>query len=185
MDNLQQYFKSHEDSISKSDENLLRGDDVRFEARWDEASRSRIKFRSQLKRRKKPLWKVVAFPLVASLALIFGVRMLMRPLMTPAPVQATASAVEDTLSPGGIYREYCQTVADITVELAVLTAYMDDEVADKAMSTLDEMAYESVPYIDQLEGMDDSTKVALLEDYSTRQIARLDNFIESFKKNAE
>ena len=82
MDNLQQYFKSNKAYIRDSEENLPYGDESRFEERWEALSRDRIRFRSGLKRRKKPLWKVVAFPVLASLALIFGVRFLMRPIMT-------------------------------------------------------------------------------------------------------
>ena len=80
MDNLQQYFKSNKAYVRDLEEGVPVGDNVRFEERWDALNRDRIKFRSQLKRRKKPLWKVVAFPVLASLALIFGVRFLMRPL---------------------------------------------------------------------------------------------------------
>ena len=84
MDNLQQYFKSNKAYIRDSEENLPYGDESRFEERWEALSRDRIRFRSGLKRRKKPLWKVVAFPVLASLALIFGVRFLMRPIMSDA-----------------------------------------------------------------------------------------------------
>lgn len=183
MDNLQQYFKSNKAYIRDSEENLPYGDESRFEERWEALSRDRIRFRSGLKRRKKPLWKVVAFPVLASLALIFGVRFLMRPIMTqPEPVHTVAS---DAVSPGSIYRDYCRSVADITVELAVLTAYMDEEDAEEAMRTLDEIVYEPVPLIDQLEEVDDARQTEILREYSTRQLKTLDDFMNNFKQTME
>lgn len=183
MDNLQQYFKSNKAYIRDSEENLPYGDESRFEERWEALSRDRIRFRSGLKRRKKPLWKVVAFPVLASLALIFGVRFLMRPIMTqPEPVRAVAS---DAVSPGSIYRDYCRSVADITVELAVLTAYMDEEDAEEAMRTLDEIVYEPVPLIDQLEEVDDARQTEILREYSARQLKTLDDFMNNFKQTME
>ena len=177
MDNLQQYFKSNKAYIRDSEENLPYGDESRFEERWEALSRDRIRFRSQLKR---PLWKVVAFPVLASLALIFGVRFLMRPIMTqPEPVHTVAS---DAVSPGSIYRDYCRSVADITVELAVLTAYMDEEDAEEAMRTLDEIVYEPVPLIDQLEEVDDARQTEILREYSARQLKTLDDFMNNFKQ---
>lgn len=180
MDNLQQYFKSNKAYVRDLEEGVPVGDNVRFEERWDALNRDRIKFRSQLKRRKKPLWKVVAFPVLASLALIFGVRFLMRPLVSQPEPPVTAAA--DTVSPGSIYRDYYRSVADITVELAVLTAYMDEEDAEEAMRTLDEIVYEPVPLIDQLEEVDDARQTEILREYSARQLKTLDDFMNNFKQ---
>ena len=163
MDNLQQYFRQKSGSIKESDELIPEGDESRFEQRWEYSSHNRIHFRSNLKRRKKPLWKVIAFPLVASLALIFGVQAL------------------DTLSPGYIYQQYCRTVADITVEVAVLTAYMPEDWAEEAMAVVDDIVREPVPLIDQLEGVDTQRQREILQEYSARQIAALDHVVGTIR----
>ena len=187
MDNLQQYFRQNSRSIKESDELIPEGDESRFERRWEYSSRDRIHFRSGLKRRKKPMWKVIAFPLVASLALIFGVRMLMNPFIKVEEPQVQIaeekafSEKRDTLSPGYIYQQYCRTVADITVEVAVLTAYMPEDYAEEAMAVVDDIVREPVPLIDQLEGVDIQRQREILQEYSARQIAALDHVVGTIR----
>ncbi len=187
MDNLQQYFRQNSSSIKESDELIPEGDESRFEQRWEYSSHNRIHFRSNLKRRKKPLWKAIAFPLVASLALIFGVRALMNPYIreeeprVQIAEEKSFSEEQDTLSPGYIYQQYCRTVADITVEVAVLTAYMPEDYAEEAMAVVDDIVREPVPLIDQLEGVDTQRQREILQEYSARQIAALDHVVGTIR----
>ena len=187
MDNLQQYFRQNSGSIKESDELIPEGDESRFEQRWEYSSRNRIHFRSNLKRRRKPLWKVIAFPLVASLALIFGVRALMNPYIreeeprVQIAEEKSFSEEQDTLSPGYIYQQYCRTVADITLEVAVLTAYMPEDWAEEAMAVVDDIVREPVPLIDQLEGVDTQRQREILQEYSARQIAALDHVVGTIR----
>lgn len=187
MDNLQLYFRQNSGSIKESDELIPEGDESRFEQRWEYSSHNRIHFRSNLKRRRKPLWKVIAFPLVASLALIFGVRALMNPYIreeeprVQIAEEKSFSEEQDTLSPGYIYQQYCRTVADITVEVAVLTAYMPEDWAEEAMAVVDDIVREPVPLIDQLEGVDIQRQREILQEYSARQIAALDHVVGTIR----
>ena len=133
------------------------------------------------------MWKVIAFPLVASLALIFGVRVLMNPYIreeeprVQIAEEKSFSEELDTLSPGYIYQQYCRTVADITVEVAVLTAYMPEDWAEEAMAVVDDVVREPVPLIDQLEGVDTQRQREILQEYSARQIAALDHVVGTIR----
>lgn len=98
-----------------------------------------------------PCGRSLPSPLVASLALIFGVRVLMNPYIreeeprVQIAEEKSFSEELDTLSPGYIYQQYCRTVADITVEVAVLTAYMPEDWAEEAMAVVDDVVREPVP----------------------------------------
>ena len=62
---------------------------------------------------------------------------------------------------------------------------MDEEDAEEAMRTLDEIVYEPVPLIDQLEEVDDARQTEILREYSTRQLKTLDDFMNNFKQTME
>ncbi|HIZ85873.1 MAG TPA: DUF2807 domain-containing protein [Candidatus Coprenecus stercoravium] len=163
------------------------GDEARFESRWESRSRDRIRFRSGLKRRRRPLWKVIAFPAVACVALIFGVRMLLNPFIADVTeenmTRDEVSAIEvDTLAPGYIYRQYYNTVADIIVQVAVLTAYMPESYAEEAMSAVYDIIYEEIPLIDQIDCVNEQRYREILQEYSARQIAALDHLVSSLEK---
>ena len=85
------------------------------------------------------------------------------------------------MSPGYIYQQYCRTVADITVEVAVLTAYMPEDLAEEAMAVVDDIVREPVPLIDQLEGVDTQRQREILQEYSARQIAALDHVVGTIR----
>ena len=159
MDNLQQYFRQNSGSIKESDELIPEGDESRFEQRWE----------------------------YSSLALIFGVRALMNPYIreeeprVQIAEEKSFSEEQDTLSPGYIYQQYCRTVADITVEVAVLTAYMPEDYAEEAMAVVDDIVREPVPLIDQLEGVDTQRQREILQEYSARQIAALDHVVGTIR----
>lgn len=178
MDNLQQYFRQNSGSIKESDELIPEGDESRFEQRWEYSSRNRIHFRSNLKRRKKPLWKVLAFPLVASLALIFGVRMLMNPyIREDEPGTETMIVLSDTLSPSEVYNVYYDRMQAVMDEIYDLTANLENEDPNQIYMTVDIITREAIPLIDQLpEEMDDADKIAVLTKYSQRRIEALDAY---------
>lgn len=178
MDNLQQYFRQNSGSIKESDELIPEGDESRFEQRWEYSSRNRIHFRSNLKRRKKPLWKVLAFPLVASLALIFGVRMLMNPyIREDEPGTETMIVLSDTLSPSEVYNVYYDRMQAVMDEIYDLTANLENEDPNQVYMTVDIITREAIPLIDQLpEEMDDAYKIAVLTKYSQRRIEALDAY---------
>lgn len=178
MDNLQQYFRQNSGSIKESDELIPEGDESRFEQRWEYSSRNRIHFRSNLKRRKKPLWKVLAFPLVASLALIFGVRMLMNPyIREDEPGTETMIVLSDTLSPSEVYNVYYDRMQAVMDEIYDLTANLENEDPNQVYMTVDIITREAIPLIDQLpEEMDDADKIAVLTKYSQRRIEALDAY---------
>lgn len=178
MDNLQQYFRQNSGSIKESDELIPEGDESRFEQRWEYSSRNRIHFRSNLKRRKKPLWKVLAFPLVASLALIFGVRMLMNPyIREDEPGTETMIVLSDTLSPSEVYNVYYDRMQAVMDEIYDLTANLENEDPNQVYMTVDIITREAIPLIDQLpEEMDDADKIAVLTKYSLRRIEALDAY---------
>lgn len=178
MDNLQQYFRQNSGSIKESDELIPEGDESRFEQRWEYSSRNRIHFRSNLKRRKKPLWKVLAFPLVASLALIFGVRMLMNPyIREDEPGTETMIVLSDTLSPSEVYNVYYVRMQAVMDEIYDLTANLENEDPNQVYMTVDIITREAIPLIDQLpEEMDDADKIAVLTKYSQRRIEALDAY---------
>lgn len=178
MDNLQQYFRQNSGSIKESDELIPEGDESRFEQRWEYSSRNRIHFRSNLKRRKKPLWKVLAFPLVASLALIFGVRMLMNPyIREDEPGTETMIVLSDTLSPSEVYNVYYDRMQAVMDEIYDLTANLENEDPNQVYMTVDIITREAIPLIDQLpEEMGDADKIAVLTKYSQRRIEALDAY---------
>ena len=178
MDNLQQYFRQNSGSIKESDELIPEGDESRFKQRWEYSSRNRIHFRSNLKRRKKPLWKVLAFPLVASLALIFGVRMLMNPyIREDEPGTETMIVLSDTLSPSEVYNVYYDRMQAVMDEIYDLTANLENEDPNQVYMTVDIITREAIPLIDQLpEEMDDADKIAVLTKYSQRRIEALDAY---------
>ncbi len=178
MDNLQQYFRQNSGSIKESDELIPEGDESRFEQRWEYSSRNRIHFRSNLKRRKKPLWKVLAFPLVASLALIFGVRMLMNPyIREDEPGTETMIVLSDTLSPSEVFNVYYDRMQAVMDEIYDLTANLENEDPNQVYMTVDIITREAIPLIDQLpEEMDDADKIAVLTKYSQRRIEALDAY---------
>lgn len=174
MDNLQQYFKSHDNYIGESDEGFPEHDMERFESRW-EAHRHNIKFRSNLKRRKKPLWKVVAFPFVASIALIIGVRMLMKPFIAeqPSDPQTIIATLPDTASSNEVYALYHEMIIKRVNELYNISTVVDDP--DQVLMTVDIITRESAPLIDLLpEEMSESDKKEVLADYSQQMIDALD-----------
>lgn len=185
MDNLQQYFRQNSGSIKESDELIPEGDESRFEQRWEYSSRNRIHFRSNLKRRKKPLWKVLAFPLVASLALIFGVRMLMNPyIREDEPGTETMIVLSDTLSPSEVYNVYYDRMQAVMDEIYDLTANLENEDPNQVYMTVDIITREAIPLIDQLpEEMDDADKIAVLTKYSQRRIEALDAYRRSLIAN--
>lgn len=179
MDNLQQYFRQNSGSIKESDELIPEGDESRFEQRWEYSSRNRIHFRSNLKRRKKPLWKVLAFPLVASLALIAGVRALMNPYIREdvPDVHDGIMAVSDTLSPSEVYNLYYDRMQAVMDEIYDLTATLENEDPNQIYMTVDIITREAIPLIDQLpEEMEDADKIAVLTKYSQRRIEALDSY---------
>ena len=179
MDNLQQYFRQNSGSIKESDELIPEGDESRFEQRWEYSSRNRIHFRSNLKRRKKPLWKVLAFPLVASLALIVGVRALMNPYIREdvPEVHDGIMAVSDTLSPSEVYSLYYDRMQAVMDEIYDLTATLENEDPNQIYMTVDIITREAIPLIDQLpEEMEDADKIAVLTKYSQRRIEALDSY---------
>lgn len=179
MDNLQQYFRQNSGSIKESDELIPEGDESRFEQRWEYSSRNRIHFRSNLKRRKKPLWKVLAFPLVASLALIVGVRALMNPYIREdvPDVHDGIMAVSDTLSPSEVYNLYYDRMQAVMDEIYDLTATLENEDPNQIYMTVDIITREAIPLIDQLpEEMEDADKIAVLTKYSQRRIEALDSY---------
>lgn len=179
MDNLQQYFRQNSGSIKESDELIPEGDEFRFEQRWEYSSRNRIHFRSNLKRRKKPLWKVLAFPLVASLALIVGVRALMNPYIREdvPEVHDGIMAVSDTLSPSEVYSLYYDRMQAVMDEIYDLTATLENEDPNQIYMTVDIITREAIPLIDQLpEEMEDADKIAVLTKYSQRRIEALDSY---------
>lgn len=179
MDNLQQYFRQNSGSIKESDELIPEGDESRFEQRWEYSSRNRIHFRSNLKRRKKPLWKVLAFPLVASLALIAGVRALMNPYIREdvPDVHDGIMAVSDTLSPSEVYNLYYDRMQAVMDGIYDLTATLENEDPNQIYMTVDIITREAIPLIDQLpEEMEDADKIAVLTKYSQRRIEALDSY---------
>lgn len=186
MDNLQQYFKSNKDSIGVSDESIPEGDGTRFEARWEAFSRDRIRFRSSLKRRKKPLWKVVAFPVLASLALIFGVRFLMNPYINddiPQPDNGML-AVSDTLSPVEVYNIYYDLTQQVKDEIYTLAESLEKEDPTQIYMTVDVITREAVPIIEQLpDEMSDADKIAVLKEYSMRRINALNRYKSTLMAN--
>lgn len=174
MDNLQQYFKTHQDAVSRSDEDIPKGDDARFEERWD-VYRHRIKFQSSLKRRKKPLWKVVAFPLVASVVLIVGVWLMFKPIAVNQEQKMFSSAI-DSLTPAQVYEGYRSLMLQRVDEIYNLSATLNDD-PDDILITLDVIMRESVPLIDQLpDEMSDEDKIEVLREYSERKIEALDTY---------
>lgn len=174
MDNLQQYFKSNADAVSQSDENMPEGDSERFGERW-EVYRHRIKFRSGLKRRKKPLWKVVAFPLVASVALVVGVWFMFKPMAVRQQREMILSAM-DSLTPAEVYEGYRSVMLQRVEEIYNLSATLDED-PDEILMTVDIITRESIPMIDQLpDEMSDADKIKVLREYSERKIAALDNY---------
>ena len=70
---------------------------------------------------------------------------------------------------------------DITVEVAVLTAYMPEDWAEEAMAVVDDVVREPVPLIDQLEGVDTQRQREILQEYSARQIAALDHVVGTIR----
>ncbi|HIZ86988.1 MAG TPA: hypothetical protein IAC03_02370 [Candidatus Coprenecus pullistercoris] len=155
------------------------GDDLRFENTWEALSRERIKFRSNLKRRKKPLWKVLAFPVIASVALIVCVRLLMRPIATEFAAQKEAVENADSLY-GAIYGDYYRKVADITMELSVVTAYMGEEEAQSVMSEFERIADARIRFSDSLSTAIDS--VNAFRKCCSMRLERLDNYVDSIKQ---
>lgn len=179
MDNLQQYFRQNSGSIKESDELIPEGDESRFEQRWEYSSHNRIHFRSNLKRRRKPLWKVIAFPLVASLALIFGVRALMNPYIRediPDAYEETI-ALSDTLSPSEVYNLYYDRMLAAMDEIYDLSATIKNEDPNRIYMTVDVITRDAVPLISQLpEEMSDADKISVLTRYYQRRIQALNNY---------
>lgn len=186
IDNLQQYFKLNKDSIRTSDESAPEGDGTRFEARWEAFNRDRIRFRSSLKRRKKPLWKVVAFPVLASLALIFGVRFLMNPYINDDILQPDNGmrAVSDTLSPVEVYNIYYDLTQQVKDEIYTLAESLEKEDPTQIYMTVDVITREAVPIIEQLpDEMSDADKIAVLKEYSMRRINALNRYKSTLMAN--
>lgn len=180
MDNLEQYFKKHRETINESEDSIPEGDEFRFERRWESYSRDRIMFRSGVKRRRKPLWKVIAFPVAASLALIFGVRLLMNPFIKdrqPESGNGLAVALPDTLSPAEVYNLYYDRLLQVRDEIYDMTATMDKEDPDQIYMSVDIITREAIPLIDQLpDEMSDPDKIKVIAEYSQRRIDALNRY---------
>lgn len=178
MDNLQQYIGSHRDAVSKAEDNVPSGDKERFEERWD-MYRHRIKFQSTLKRRRKPFWKIIAFPVAASLILIIGVRLLIRPFIS-SEVSASMTytlSVPDTLTPAevnSVYGDYMHRKVEEIYEISGSLSVREQEMV---LGTVDNILREPVPLIDLLpEELGNKHMTAIVKAYAERRTKALETY---------
>lgn len=186
MDNLEQYFKEHSDVLEKSDDCIPEGDVSRFEKRWEYSSRDRIRFRSSLRRRRKPLWKVVLFPLAASVALIVGVRIIINPFIREEdPLRKESFAVAaDTLSPSEVNSLYYDRMMSEMDEIYALAETLENEDPNQIYMTVDVITREAIPLIDQLpDEMSDADKIEVLTEYARRRIDALEKYKSTLLAN--
>lgn len=186
MDNLEQYFRLHGDIVDKSEDCIPEGDEARFESRWEYSSRDRIRFRSNLKRRRKPLWKIVTFPLVASVALIVGVRIIINPFIREEdPAGSAGNAVAaDTLSPSEVNSLYYDRMLAVMDEIYDLTGNLKNEDPNQIYMTVDVITREAIPLIDQLpDEMSDADKIEVLTEYARRRIDALEKYKSTLLAN--
>lgn len=150
MDNLKDFIEVNKSSFSQ--DSLPEGDVRRFS---EKLGQRRISFHSPVKRRSVSLFRVIAFPVAAAVALMLVVNIFVRNM----------SSEEETTR---IYTEYCREVAQISSEIQVMMSGDDIRMADR---TIDNITFEAIPFIEQLPSeMSKKEKVKAVKEYYSQKL---------------
>lgn len=160
MDNLKKYME--ENGAGLKDEKPLFGDEERFFAKLD-ASRTvldrlrGISFQSSLKRRKIPMWRIVAVP-IAAVALVFlALNIFMK----------SVGSEKDQLN--RIYLEYCAEVNNLSTEINSIS--VSESERDMNERTIEAISFEAIPFAAQLPAeMSEKDKIKAMKEYYSQKL---------------
>ncbi len=137
-------------------------------------------------RRKTAFWKVITFPLAATLLLYWGMNIFIKYSTANSTGIGTDyfASVKNSNNPEEIYDKYSQTVSEYIDKIADKTAMMTDEQSSQIFSTVNSIIDEPVSIEEMLpEEISDGERAAILRHYYSRKIDGVKQIYHSYLDN--